>query len=127
MHVNITSIFVCLQTLDRNTKLVAANGKQIDAMIVFSLSIKYMKDEAIKTIRQRTGDASYDAKDIQWVLTVPAIWSPGAKQFMREAACTVSASILFKRSHLVVIRSMTMSMRELGRGSNEEVIDLAGA
>lgn len=76
------------KTLDRNTKLVAANGKQIDAMIVFSLSIKYMKDEAIKTIRQRTGEDSYDAKDIQWVLTVPAIWTPAAKQFMREAACT---------------------------------------
>ena len=48
-----------------------------------------MKDEAVKTIRARTGDESYTAKDIQWVLTVPAIWSPAAKQFMREAAYEV--------------------------------------
>lgn len=90
------------KTLDRNTKLVAANGKQIDAMIVFSLSIKYMKDEAIKTIRQRTGDASYDAKDIQWVLTVPAIWSPGAKQFMREAACTAGITSENTKEQLII-------------------------
>jgi len=25
-------------------------------------------------------------RDISWVLTVPAIWSDGSKQFMREAA-----------------------------------------
>ncbi|XP_058941886.2 heat shock 70 kDa protein 12A [Pocillopora verrucosa] len=90
------------KTLDRNTKLVAANGKQIDAMIVFSLSIKYMKDEAIKTIRQRTGNASYDAKDIQWVLTVPAIWCPGAKQFMREAACTAGITSENTKEQLII-------------------------
>ena len=28
--------------------------------------------------------------DIHWVLTVPAIWSDAAKQFMREAAIKVS-------------------------------------
>jgi hypothetical protein len=28
--------------------------------------------------------------DIRWVLTVPAIWNDGAKQFMREAAEKVS-------------------------------------
>ena len=48
-----------------------------------------MKDEAVKIIRARTGDERYNAKDIQWVLTVPAIWRPAAKQFMREAAYEV--------------------------------------
>ncbi|KAJ7353719.1 hypothetical protein OS493_032589 [Desmophyllum pertusum] len=72
--------------LDRTTQLTAANHKNVNALDVFSLSIKYMKDEAIKTIRNSTGDKNYGAKDIQWVLTVPAIWSPAAKQFMREAA-----------------------------------------
>lgn len=90
------------KTLDRNTKLVAANGKQIDAMIVFSLSIKYMKDEAIKTIRQRTGDDSCDAKDIQWVLTVPAIWTPAAKQFMREAACKAGITSENTKEQLII-------------------------
>jgi len=48
-----------------------------------------MKDEAVKIIRARTGDESVSAEDIQWVLTVPAIWTPAAKQFMREAAYEV--------------------------------------
>ena len=48
-----------------------------------------MKDEAVKIMSARTGADSYSAKDIQWVLTVPAIWTPAAKQFMREAAYKV--------------------------------------
>jgi len=45
--------------------------------------MKFLKEEALKVICQRTGDDYYDVADIQWVLTVPAI---KAKQFMREAA-----------------------------------------
>lgn len=90
------------KTLDRNTTLSAANGKKVDATIVFSLSIKYMKDEALKTIRQRTGDNSYDAKDIQWVLTVPAIWTPAAKQFMREAASKAGITSVNNKEQLII-------------------------
>ena len=83
------SCFHLTQELNRTTQLTAANGKKVDALVVFSLSIQFMKDEAVKVIRARTGDESYSAKDIQWVLTVPAIWRPVAKQFMREAAYKV--------------------------------------
>lgn len=61
----------------------------MDALDVFSHSIRYLKDRAIEIIRERTGDEQYSAKDIQWVITVPAIWKPAAKQFMREAAYQV--------------------------------------
>ena len=57
---------------------------------MFSHSMKYLKDEALKVICQRTGDVQFNVNDIQWVLTVPAIWTPVAKQFMREAAYEVS-------------------------------------
>ena len=53
---------------------------------MFALSIEFLKDEAIKIIALETGDDQFKADDIQWVLTVPAIWTPAAKQFMREAA-----------------------------------------
>ena len=56
---------------------------------MFSHSIKFLKDEALKVICERTGDEYFNVKDIQWVLTVPAIWTPAAKQFMREAAYEV--------------------------------------
>ena len=68
---------------------MAGNGKSIDALLVFANSIRYLKDQAIEIIRERTGDKQYCEKDIQWVITVPAIWEPAAKQFMREAACEV--------------------------------------
>lgn len=53
---------------------------------MFALSIEFLKDEAIKILVLETGDDQFKADDIQWVLTVPAIWTPAAKQFMREAA-----------------------------------------
>ena len=69
--------------------------------------MKYLKDEAVETIRDQTKDKFYSAEDIQWVLTVPAIWTAAAKQFMREAAyqvtkiilivCYIFVSITFKR------------------------------
>ena len=71
------------------TTIKAANGRNVKAKIVFARSIKFLKDEALKVISQTTGDEHYSADDIQWVLTVPAIWSPKAKQFMREAAYEV--------------------------------------
>ncbi|KAL9960020.1 hypothetical protein ACROYT_G033410 [Oculina patagonica] len=74
------------ETINKETTIKAANGKFVKAKIVFVPSIKFLKEEAIKVICQRTGDDHFSANDIQWVLTVPAIWTPKAKQFMREAA-----------------------------------------
>ena len=57
------------------------------ALEVFGESIRYLKDHAL---RQLDGPD----KDIQWVLTVPAIWDDSAKQFMRLAAEKVLTLIL---------------------------------
>lgn len=58
------------------------------AMDVFSASIKYLKDHLMKRLKERV-DAIKE-RDLYWVLTVPAIWNDGAKQFMIEAAAYVS-------------------------------------
>ena len=78
--------------LSIETKFQAKNGRSLEALEVFAHSIRYLKNEAVELIRENTGDDCYTAKDIQWVLTVPAIWSPAAKQFMREAAYKVRSS-----------------------------------
>ena len=80
------------QTLNSRTVLKAANGRSGKAKTVFARSINFLKDEAIKVICQRTGDDHFSADDVQWVLTVPAIWTPRAKQFMREAAYEVTSA-----------------------------------
>ncbi|CAC5415252.1 unnamed protein product [Mytilus coruscus] len=58
--------------------------KELPAMKIFSVAIKYLKDHLMETLNKRNTGVRRD--DIQWVLTVPAIWNDPAKQFMREAA-----------------------------------------
>lgn len=61
----------------------ATNGKQVPAMSVFSQALRFMMQHVME--RLRTGIAvQVLPSDILWVLTVPAIWSNGAKQLMRE-------------------------------------------
>lgn len=70
--------------LKRDIMLKTDQGLELEAITVFSLSINYLKDHLLATLEKRgTGVVN---KDIQWVLTVPAIWNDTAKQFMREAA-----------------------------------------
>ena len=84
-----------------DTKIPAINGKMLQAKVVFAHSIRYLKDEAIRVIREETGDEGYSVDDIQWVLTVPAIWTPRAKQFMREAAYEVRTHLMLRRCFIV--------------------------
>ena len=65
-----------------------ATGKTLDAMTVFSISIKYITDHLFKSLSDKFLEIKMD--DIHFVLTVPAIWNDKAKQFMSEAAVRVS-------------------------------------
>lgn len=78
-----------LQNLNIETTLEAGNGKHVKALEIFTYAIHYLHKRALEVIRERTGDEHFSSRDIQWVLTVPAIWKPAAKQFMREAAYQV--------------------------------------
>ena len=72
----------------------ASNGKHVRALEVFTHSIYYLHTRALEVIKERTGDEDFGHSDVQWVLTVPAIWKPAAKQFMREAAYQVRHSLI---------------------------------
>ncbi|XP_028312162.1 heat shock 70 kDa protein 12A-like [Gouania willdenowi] len=71
--------------LNSNLTIKAANGKTMKALKVFTEALRYLKDHALRTIN-RTSGREFIASDFNWVLTVPAIWDPAAKQFMRKAA-----------------------------------------
>ena len=58
--------------------------KEMPAIDIFSMVIKYLKDHLLNTLETR--GTGLDNNDIHWVLTVPAIRTEPAKQFMREAA-----------------------------------------
>ncbi|XP_052779624.1 heat shock 70 kDa protein 12A-like isoform X2 [Mya arenaria] len=60
-------------------------GKKGKAHTVFAIAIRYLKDDLSSIINDRISGV-FKPDEIVWVLTVPAIWDDGAKQFMREAA-----------------------------------------
>lgn len=63
------------------------------AFDVFSAAIKFLRDHLLEHLEERAlGRVSWT--DIQWVITVPAIWDDAAKQFMREAAEKVRCIIM---------------------------------
>ncbi|XP_060588445.1 heat shock 70 kDa protein 12A-like [Ruditapes philippinarum] len=71
--------------MTRRDTLEDETGKKLPAMRVFSLSIDFLRKGILDTLSKHV-DGTFIASDIQWVLTVPAIWNDAAKQFMREAA-----------------------------------------
>lgn len=70
--------------IDYDTELEDENNKTHPAIDVFSKSIAYLRDEIVKKISGTI--AGTTEEDIQYVLTVPAIWDDTAKAFMRQAA-----------------------------------------
>ena len=60
-------------------------GKKFPAIEVFSMSIAALVEDMIDEVA-KTVAWGLSKSDVHWVLTVPAIWSDAAKQFMREAA-----------------------------------------
>ncbi|KAK3100172.1 hypothetical protein FSP39_015747 [Pinctada imbricata] len=71
--------------LCRSMMIKDENDYEMPALTIFTMAIKYLKEHLLKIIKDRV-DVLDANKDIRWVLTVPAIWEEGAKQFMREAA-----------------------------------------
>ena len=59
-------------------------GKEMSAKTVFRECISFLKGHLLEALRKKATTFTLD--EIHWVLTVPAIWSDAAKQFMREAA-----------------------------------------
>uniref|UniRef100_A0A3B4FEA2 HS12B protein n=1 Tax=Pundamilia nyererei TaxID=303518 RepID=A0A3B4FEA2_9CICH len=85
-----------------NMTIEAANGKTMKALKVFTEVLRYLKDNAQKTIARNTEGRKFIPSDFTWVLTVPAIWDPSAKQFMREAAAQAGIITEGTQHHLII-------------------------
>ncbi|KAF1500116.1 Heat shock 70 kDa protein 12B, partial [Megadyptes antipodes antipodes] len=66
-------------------ELKASNGKTLPALMVFSESLHYLRDHALNTIQEASFQTVCN-QEISWVVTIPAIWSAAARQFVRLAA-----------------------------------------
>ncbi|XP_062582495.1 heat shock 70 kDa protein 12B-like [Saccostrea cucullata] len=73
------------ERVHRNSECSDINGKSVDAMSVFMHCIKYLKSHMLEALND---SKKFETKitDIDFVITVPAIWDDTAKMFMREAA-----------------------------------------
>ena len=73
-------------------------GKSLNALQVFAMAIEYLVEDMMKTVNDRL-TSSIKKDEVHWVLTVPAIWTDSAKQFMREAAVQVFLENLLFCTH----------------------------
>lgn len=77
-------------------ELEASNGQRILAYLVFGLALRFFKDSCLSAINESlVGGDAITTEDVQWVITVPAIWRQSAKQFMRYAATEVRSFHVF--------------------------------
>ncbi|CAG2206693.1 unnamed protein product [Mytilus edulis] len=74
------------QEMPRDLKIKDDQGRPMSAMKVFAESIKFLKNHMMGELAKKDLQTAFKPDEIQWVLTVPAIWSDAAKQFMRESA-----------------------------------------
>lgn len=72
----------------------ASNGKTLPALMVFAESLRYMKEHALNTVQEASFHTVCDPQEITWVITVPAIWSAAARQFMRLASKEVKQVVI---------------------------------
>lgn len=68
-------------------KVSTIDGKQMSCLTVIAACIEHIKEKTLERIKDANED--FDENDIHWVLTVPAIWSEQARQFMIKAAAKV--------------------------------------
>ncbi|XP_052280504.1 heat shock 70 kDa protein 12A-like [Dreissena polymorpha] len=124
------------KSIHKDTVLEDECGRELLALTVFSLSIKFMKDNLFEKTESQVSGLKED--DIHWVLTVPAIWNDSAKQFMRMAAeqagissdkltlaLEPEAASLYCR-HLPVKKDGDCSLSTLKAGTKYLVLDAGG-
>ena len=101
---NAIFFYLCaFQDLSKDTSLMASNGAVVKALDLFSVCLAYLGDKAMECVNasgQR--GKTYESRDVQWVVTVPAIWEPTAKEFMREAAYKVYHSLAYLADKMII-------------------------
>ncbi len=79
-----------MQDVDRNHKIKAMNGKEYFLIEVIAHILCYLKDFVLSEIEDfGLYDQPSLVTDIDWVITVPAIWRARGKRMMREAGYMV--------------------------------------
>eukprot|EP01084_Bolivina_argentea_P072717 132017_1 len=73
-----------IKFIQLKNKIKSYNGMVTESDIVFCATLKYLKESALKYINERLQIKNIIIDDIQWILTIPAIWSNESKHMMRQ-------------------------------------------
>lgn len=74
-----------MSVVPNHLKIKDTLGRELPLLKVVSESLKYIAETMIKDIKDQTSIQASNKEDILFVLTVPAIWTDSAKNFMRDA------------------------------------------
>ena len=80
------NVYLIYSPCQKADTIQAANGKSLPAVNVYAMTLKYLKDTATEWLDKQVKNPM---RKIQWIVTVPAIWSDAAKEIMRKAAVKV--------------------------------------
>jgi len=72
--------------LTRGTQLKDEHSKKLKAMKVFIITFKELKNEILQKLNDVKGGSTITTNEVLWMITIPAIWTDEARQFMSEAA-----------------------------------------
>ena len=108
------NLFIHTQSVNRDMKITASNGKQYYLVDVIAHILKYLKDKLISLLRH--GGHPLETTDFDWVITVPAIWRARGKQMMREAGYKVRFTRAQKTECTAHLSTLTISMTTAASG-----------
>jgi len=123
--------------LSRESELIDATGKQMKALDVFCIVFCYLKQIILHQINlSKAASFSITSDDVGWMITIPAIWTDEARQFMREAATNAGltkirlvlepeAAALYAIYQPLCLGN-AFTIEKLGPGSKYIVADLGG-
>ncbi|XP_060582885.1 heat shock 70 kDa protein 12A-like [Ruditapes philippinarum] len=70
--------------IDMKMTLTDEMGNTLPAIDVFAMAIEYLVNDMHDEIKDRMSGV-IEKSEVHWLITVPAIWTDSAKQFMRKA------------------------------------------
>ncbi|XP_052094751.1 heat shock 70 kDa protein 12B-like [Mytilus californianus] len=105
------------QSLRKNMKIPDESGNKMPAYKVFGEAIKFLKDAALEELLK---SCVIKETDVKWIVTLPAIWSESAKQFMVYASKEVAGIAEDKLEITLEPESAALCCNYLALERNEE-------
>lgn len=82
------------RTIDDGTTDKVVQSLTLPALKIFSDILQHLETVVLRRLGEVHGSQpGFTRRDIEWVLTVPAMWTACARDFMRQAARKVSHEV----------------------------------